>query len=48
MTFIEGANENITYLVLGYVSGVLTSVIGFYFGGNDKEKEEKESEQIKK
>lgn len=44
VTFGDVNNENVAYLVLGYVGGISTTVIGYYFGGNDTKSKEDNKE----
>ena len=44
ITFIKGMDKEIIFLVTGYVFGMVTSIISFYFGSSEKEDKQKEEE----
>ena len=49
VTFIKPVNENITYLIVGNVTGIVSTVLAFYFGSGEKKEEnenKKEDENI--
>ena len=44
ITFVKGMDKEIVFLVTGYIFGIVTSIISFYFGSS--ETADKENEPI--
>ena len=46
VTFVKVPDKDIVFLVTGYIFGIATSVISYYFGSSDKQDKEQEGSNV--